>query len=177
MDKLISWLKEIGLFSALDILFMSLIIYTILVWFKRTRAAFVLTGIFIVAGIYLLTRQFNLVMTAGIFEEFFAVILIIMVVIFQEELRRLFEQVAVWSLKKRVSRKKAVLLSREEVEILVRTIMDFAREKIGVLIILRGKDMIIRHLEGEVDLNGDHGIVRLSVPGGFRGEGNNQCRA
>ena len=151
----INFVREIGVTGFLDIGFMSLLIYTVMIGLKRTRAAFVLTGIMIIAFIYLLTRQFNLVMTAGVFEKFFAIILVILVVIFQEELRHFFEEVAVWSLNRRLIRRKVIVLSRGEVEILVRTIMDFARDKIGALIVLKGKNILNRHLDGEVSLNGD----------------------
>ena len=146
--------KEIGFSGFLDILFMTLLIYTLLVWSKRTRAAFVLTGILIVAGIYLLARQFNLNLTASIFEQFFAVILVALVVIFQGELRYFFERIAVWSFNRRLLGKETVRLTREEVQTLVKTVSDLSREKVGALIVIRGKDMIVRHLEGGQECNG-----------------------
>lgn len=150
-----AWFKEIGVSGFLDIAFMALILYFTLIWFKRTRAAFVLTGIVIVAGFYLLSRQFNLTLTAAVFENFFAIILIALVVIFQEELRHFFERVAVWSLNRRVLKRQALILSRREVQILVRTIMDLSKEKVGALIVLKGRDSIVRHLHGGIDLNGE----------------------
>jgi uncharacterized protein (TIGR00159 family) len=156
---MINYLKDIGLIGILDIVFMSLLIYAVIVAFKRTRAAFVLTGILIIACVYLVVRQFNLVMTASVFEMFFAIILIIFVVIFQEEIRHFFEEVAVWSLNRRRMRKQKISITTTEVETLVRSIMDFSKEKIGALIVLRGKNLLDRHLEGEVGLNGE-----LSVP-------------
>lgn len=149
-----SFFDQIGIAGLFDILFMSFFIYVLLVWFTRTRAAFVLTGISIVAVFYLLTRQFNMVMTATVFERFFAVILIALVVIFQEELRYFFERVAVWSLNRGLRRKKNVRLTRKETEVLVRTLTDFAREKVGALLVLRGRDMLFRHLDGGIELNG-----------------------
>ena len=150
-----AWVKEVGMTGFLDITFMSLLIYIVIIGFKRTRAAFVLTGIFIVVVIYLLSRQFNLVMTTRVLEKFSAVILIIFVVIFQEEIKHFFEEIALWSLNRRLVRKRVMQLSRDEVETLVRTLMDFARERIGALIVVRGKDILVRHLEGEVNLNGE----------------------
>ena len=150
-----SWLEVFGLSGFLDVAFMALLIYLILVWFKKTRAAFVLTGILIVAGMYLLTRLFNLIMTATMFEQFFAIILIAMVVIFQEELRNIFEKVAVWSLERRLTRRKVTQLTREETETLVRCLLDFSRQKHGSLIVLVGKDLLLRHLTGGVDLFGE----------------------
>ncbi len=154
LQSLLYPFKEIGFSGFLDILFMTLLIYTLLVWSKRTRAAFALTGILIVAGVYLLARQFNLNLTAAIFEQFFAVILIALVVIFQEELRYFFERIAVWSFNRRLLGKEIVRLSREEVEILVRTLTDLARDRIGALVAIRGNDMMVRHLEGGQECNG-----------------------
>ncbi|MDP3919431.1 MAG: diadenylate cyclase [Candidatus Omnitrophota bacterium] len=150
----INWMNEIGLSGFLDILFMWFAVYVVLVWSKKTRAASVLTGILIVAGIYLVTRQLNMVLAAGLLEKFFAIILIALVVIFQEELRHFFEQIAVWSLRKRIGKIKPQSLSLDEVDILVRTLIDLAKEKVGALIVIRGKDLIVRHLGDGIDLDG-----------------------
>lgn len=147
--------KDVGVSGFLDIAFMALLIYTLLVWFKSRRAGFVLTGILIFAGIYILTRQFNLTMTSAVFEQFFTVLFIALVVIFQEELRYFFEQVAVWSLNRRLKRRRKRSITRNEVDILVRTLGDLAKDRVGVLLVLRGKQLILRHLEGGVDLNGE----------------------
>ncbi|HEX9780875.1 MAG TPA: diadenylate cyclase [bacterium] len=146
--------REIGLSGVIDIAFMALLIYVVLVWFKRTRAAFVLTGIVITGAIYLLARQFNLILTASLLQGFFAVILVAIIVIFQEELRHFFEQIAVFSLQN-PKRWSSIRLPRREVEVLVRTLTDLAREHTGALVVIRGHDPIVRHLEGGVDLNGE----------------------
>jgi len=147
--------SEMGPTDMVDVLFLSLVIYTVLVGFKRTRAAFVFTGILIIACIYLAARQFNLVLTASVFQSFFAVLLIIVVVIFQEEIKHFFEEVALWSFHRNLFQKTTAPLSRTEVEILARTLVDLAKDRIGALIIIRGKDILDRHLEGEIRLNGE----------------------
>lgn len=152
--KIISSLQGLGVTGFLDITFMTLLIYSVLVWFKKTKAAFVLTGILIIAGVYIIARELNLVLTAAVFQGFFAVILVAVIVIFQEELRHFFEQVAVWSLNRRLTKRESRRLSHPEVETLVRTTVELAKEKIGALIVIRGKDMIIRYLNGGVDLDG-----------------------
>ena len=152
--KIFSFINEVGFFDLLDIAVMALLIYSVLGWFKKTRAASVLIGILMIACFYLIARQFNLVLTASVFRAFFAVILVAMVVIFQEELRHFFEQVAVLGLRRHLEKDKATRLAHTEVLALVRTLTDMAREKIGVLIVLRGKEMILRHLEGGEELQG-----------------------
>lgn len=151
--SLIKFLKEIGVSGLLDIIFMSVLIYYLIVWFKRSKAFFVLTGIFIIGIVYLMAREFNLQLMAAVFQGFFAVILIAVIVIFQEEIKRVFERLAVWSLNPRLARHKNMRPSMEEVEILVRTLTDMAADRVGAIIVLRGRDAIVRHLNGGVQLN------------------------
>lgn len=146
--------KEMGFSAIIDITFVAFLIYVILIWFKKSRAAFVLTGIIIIAAVFLLAQQFNLVLTTVILQGFFAVILIACIVIFQEEIRRFFEQVAVWSLNPRTRGHKTPRLPRDRIEILVKTLIDLAHEKIGALIVLRGKNLIMGHLNAGIELNG-----------------------
>ncbi len=146
--------EQIGFADVIDIAFIALFLYLILVWFKRTRAAFVLAGIVIMGAIYLLAQQFDLKLTAGVLQGFFAVILLALVIIFQEEIRRFFERVAVWSMNPRLRGRHRHKPTRDENEALVRTIIDLARERIGVLIALRGRQLIDGYLDGGTELGG-----------------------
>lgn len=152
---MIDLIKEIGIAGFLDIAFMALLIYSILVWFKRTKAAFVLLGMFIIGMAYLVARQFDLSLTTTVFQGFFAIILIAVVVIFQEEIKHFFEQVASRSLIRNLRGNHALPVLRHETEILIRTLTGFAREKIGALIVIRGRNPIRRHLDGGIELNGE----------------------
>jgi diadenylate cyclase len=141
--------------EVIDVVFVAILLYTAIVWAQRTRAAFVVRGIFILGAIYIVARQLELQMTAWIFQGFFAVFLIMIVVIFQEELRQIFERIAVWSL----SPKGAAPLRSSTVDILVRTLADLAKDHTGALIIVRGKDPMERHITGGIQLDG-----KLSEP-------------
>lgn len=160
MNEILNWFNSLNfdLVDLCDVAFVWLLIYGLLVWIKRTRAAFILTGIIITAVIYFLAGEFNLVLTTTMFRGFFAVILIALVIIFQEELRHFFESVAVWGFTHHKKR-KILYLERPEIECLVRALSDFAREKIGAIIVLQGRDMILGYLDGGIDLDG-----KLSEP-------------
>lgn len=151
--------KEIGIPGLFDIAFMSLLIYALLVLFNRTKARFVLTGVIIISLVYLLARQFNLVLTTSVLQTFFAVIFIALIIIFQEEIRQFLEQIALWSLNPQLALEKSRGSSREEIDVLVNTITDLAKERIGALIILPGKNTIESSIEGGKTLNG-----KLSEP-------------
>ncbi len=148
-------LESIGFSGFLDIAFMSIIIYLMLVWFKRTKAAFVVIGMFMFGGIYLLARQLDLSLTISVFQGFFAIILIAVVIIFQEEIKHFLEQLATRSMITNFHVRKILNGTQREADILVRTLKSFARASIGAIIVLRGKDPVVRHVNGGVNLNGE----------------------
>jgi diadenylate cyclase len=138
-----------------DILVVGVFLYTAMAWVRTTRAAFVLRGMFVLAVIYLIARQFDLQLTAWIFQGFFAIFLIVVVVIFQEELRQIFERVALWSWRSGGN----PALQSETTRVLVKTVADLAKERIGALIVVRGNDPMERHIVGGIALDG-----KLSEP-------------
>jgi diadenylate cyclase len=128
----------------------AVLLYTAIVWARQTRAAFVVRGILILGGIYIIARYLDLQMTAWVFQGFFAIFLIMIVVIFQEELRQFFERIAVWSL----ARKRVPALGSQTSDILVRTLSDLAKEHVGALMVIRGNDPLERHITGGIALDG-----------------------
>jgi diadenylate cyclase len=151
----LSPLPNITFSEILDVIFVAVLIYTAMVWAQRTRAAFVVRGILVLGSIYLVARLLDLQMTAWVFQGFFAVFLIMIVVIFQEELRQIFERIAVWSL----TRRRTPALRSSTADILVRTVADLTKEKTGALIVIRGNDPLERHITGGIPLDG-----RVSEP-------------
>jgi diadenylate cyclase len=134
----------------IDVIFVAVLLYTAIVWARQTRAAFVVRGIIILGAIYIAARYLDLQMTAWIFQGFFAIFLIMIVVIFQEELRQFFERIAVWSL----ARKPLPALGSSTADLLVRTLADLAKERVGALIVIRGNDPLERHITGGIPLDG-----------------------
>ncbi|MBI3252860.1 MAG: DNA integrity scanning protein DisA nucleotide-binding domain protein [Candidatus Omnitrophica bacterium] len=137
----------------LDITLVAFVLYAFFFWFKKTKAVFVFTGFVISSFLYLVARELKLHLITALMQGFFAVVLVAIVVIFQEEIRRFFEQIAMWSLNPRL-RKKRTSVSEEETDTLVRTVTDLAKEKTGAILVLRGRDPIRRHLYGGVELQG-----------------------
>ena len=146
---------EIGITGLIDIGFMTLLIYSLLVWLARTkRAAAILVGIVIVFLVYLFARQFNLHLTAAVLQGFFAVILVALVVMFQEELRSFFERIAQWGFSRPLPLGRKVPESPVPLELVGSTLTDLARRHIGALVVVRGRDLLVRHLQGGEVLGG-----------------------
>jgi len=155
-------LTDIGVTGFLDIAIVTLGIYAFLIAVQRTRrSGLILIGILIVGLIYVGAWKLHMLLPIALLQGFFTVILVALVVIFQEDLRYFFERVGLWWRERSLPRYKrhAQRLPRREVEILARTLSDFARARIGALVVVRGQDMIRRHLEG-----GEHVGGLLSEP-------------
>lgn len=141
------WLLDIS--EVIDIAIVAVFLYVGLVWFKKTRTFLVAAGIVMLGLVYALAQYLNLYLTTVILQGFFAVLLIAIIVIFQEELRHFFERVALWGLG-RHKRHEATPL----VAILVGAALDLARAKVGALIVVTGRDPVGRHIEGGTRLDG-----------------------
>ena len=140
-----------ALSAILDIALVACLIYGLLVWFKRTQTAFVAIGLVLFGFIYIMARLMGLVMTVWIFKGFFTVFIIAIIVIFQEEIRQVFERIAVWSLKS----PSPLPDSPKYLEMIARSVSDCAKEKIGALIVLQGRAPLGRHVNGGWDLDGE----------------------
>lgn len=147
--------NNVGYSDLLDILFISVFIYLILVFFKHSNAKLVLIGVLILSFVYLLSLQLNLVLTTSLLQAFFAVILLALIIIFQEEIRRFFEQIAIWSLKPKLKKSKTKKSNYNVVETLADTLVDLSKQKIGALIVIEGITNLINHTEGGHKLNGE----------------------
>jgi uncharacterized protein (TIGR00159 family) len=147
--------NDIGARELLDIALVALLAYGVILWMKRAKAGLAMAGILILGSVYLATRELGLQLAAWILQGFFAAFLILLVVLFQRDLRQLFERIAVWSLQ----RNAGAPSSDETVLTIVEALTTLARHKHGALVVLPGRDPLDRHLEGGVALDG-----RLSAP-------------
>ena len=155
MSQLLAPLVQMRPIDGLDIVLVTAIVYTGLVWLRRTQAWLVAAGMLILGAFYVIARVLELQLTAWIFQGFFAVFLVMIVVIFQEELRQMFEQLAVWGL----GRARRVPVASETTDVIVRVLADLANAHIGALIVIPGRQPIARHVRGGIELNG-----RVSYP-------------
>ena len=70
---LIELLSNFGIRDLVDILIISVFIYTVLIWFWKTTSRFVFIGIIMLGLIYILARQFQLYLTVYLLQGFFAI--------------------------------------------------------------------------------------------------------
>ncbi len=152
IENALTMLQHFRIQDILDIAIISVMISALLIWFKDRASRFVFLGITLLGVIYLLARFFQLYLTTVVLQAFFAILLFVLVVIFQEDLRRFFERLALLGR----FRKKffTVAAFNESAEIIAQTAADLARKKVGALIVLQGEDPLDRHLTGGNNLDG-----------------------
>lgn len=140
-----------SIIDALDILLISVVLYSVLVWFKQAASRRIVIGVTLVGLVYLVARGLDMYLTLLLFHAGFAVLLVVLVVIFQEDLRRAFEYVSQWG---SVGRFRRPTSEARDVDTLVETVFTLATDKVGAIIALRGRDSLDRHVHGGVPLNG-----------------------
>jgi len=134
-----------------DIAIISILTYAVLIWFRRTASRFVLIGISILGLVYILARVFDLYLTVFVFQGFFAVLLIALIIIFQEDLRLFFERLARWG---GMGKRWPAVSSPKEIDVLTQTAANLSLKRFGALIVLKGTDYLDRHLKGGIPLEG-----------------------
>ncbi len=147
-------ITDISAIDVVDIAAASILFYLVFLWFKKTKSSFVFAGIVICGMVYMIVKILRLKLVTTLMNGFFAVILVAVIIIFQEEIRRLFEQIARWSLSPKFRKSKISYDSQRQVKILVNTLSSLSEEKIGALIVLTGGDIVGRHIDGGVELDG-----------------------
>ena len=140
-------LMDITFADLVDVAVVGVLIWGLLAWTRRMHARMALVGLAFLGVFYLLARQFELQLTAWIFQGFFAVLVVLLVVVFQDDLRRLFEQIAALGLGRRVSRPRGGSLA-----VLVRAMHQLAVKRRGALVVLPGREPLDRLLQGGIAL-------------------------
>jgi len=149
-----NWLPIPGWLDLVDITLVAIFGWLAIGYFRRTRARTALAGLAILAAVYFVARNLDLRLTAALFQAFFTVVVIVLIVVFQEDLRRVFERIGSW---RRGSDHDPG--ETEVLDLLVRAVSRLAASRTGALIVLPGQEPLDRHVEGGVVLGG-----RLSEP-------------
>jgi uncharacterized protein (TIGR00159 family) len=149
-------LRALGLFDLLDVALVSVLLYGVYLMVSKTRAVRILAGLGAVGVMCLLARFLDLYLTVTILQAFFAVIIVALIVIFQDETRRLFERIGNqrWFSKRGYWGTAGITSVERRIQTLVDTSFDLAQQRIGALIVIEGDDNIGLLLSGGIKLNG-----------------------
>ena len=154
VQTIFSFLNELRqsfrIVDAVDILVVSTFLYAALVWFQKTTSRGLLIGMAALAAVYFSARALDMYLTSLAFHTTFAVLLFGLVVVFQEDLRRLLERVA----NLHSMRLAQTQFTHIDFDTLVESVFKMAGSKTGALIVIKAKEPLTRHLNGGIPLNG-----------------------
>jgi diadenylate cyclase len=152
---MIAALRSFGPTDVLDVAIGAVLLYTAMSWLRRSHAMLAAGGIALLGGVYLGARLLGLHLTTWIFNGTFAVAALAGVVIFQDELRRGFEELAAWAVGRRGDPRPRL----DAPDLLAQTLCELARARVGALVAVAGRDRLERHVNGGHELGG-----QLSAP-------------
>lgn len=138
---------QFGMIDVLDIAVVAIVVYFFLRLIRGTRAVQMLIGVAIVVVTYQLARSFGLFTVEWMFGHFFSAFMVILVVLFQQEIRRALMRVAVNPLA------STGVATDEMLDGLVESAFSLVHRGWGGLIVIE-RDTGLRHLfESGVELD------------------------
>jgi diadenylate cyclase len=137
--------------DVVDIAVVSVVTYVTVTWLRSARTRFVLAGLALLAGLYLVARLLDMVLTLLIFQAGITLAAVTLIVVFQEDIRRAFERIAMQG---RLRRRATPSAHADLSSVLVGSLTDLAERRVGALIVIRGQEPLERHLSGGFRLEG-----------------------
>jgi len=136
--------------DVLDIVFLTVVAYYLYSWFRGTKAFKALVGLLGLGVVYTVARTWGLFLTTWVFQVFWQVLVILLIILFQSEIRQVLERVN--PLRALGLRKMA---SPEEwIPGFARATFRLAKRKIGALAIIERADLVAEHITGGQSLEG-----------------------
>ena len=129
----------LGIRDAVDILLITVLVYQLLKLTRKTRAFDVLKGIFALFVVFRLVEIFQFKTLSWVLEYIIGAGAVVLVVLFQPEIRRVLEQMGL-NVTKGIEREhtsKEETDKRAVVQSLVQTMVNLSRRNVGALIVLK----------------------------------------
>ena len=147
-NKIISVFSTFGISDALDIILVAIIIYGCIRIIRETRAIQLIKGIVLLLVIYGVVNLLNMEASSFIFQSIFSNILVIAVILFSPELRKILEQVGKGvtgkSIKTLIHPGVAIDVAEinDCIEATCKACSDMSDQKVGALIVFENETLL-----------------------------------
>ena len=122
--------------DVVDILFLTVVVYHLYVWFRESRALRVIIGLVALGGVYSIAKLWDLYLTTWVFQILWQVLLILLLILFQSEIRQVLERVSPM----RYLRSRRRAFKKTFGKELCQMLFDMAAERTGALMVLVRND-------------------------------------
>ncbi len=137
--------------DGLDILILTFVFYRLYLWMRMKRALRMILVILALPIYYLLARWIDLPLSVWGLQNLWAVILLVLVVIFQQEIREVLARITLPSF----LFGKPERLASKHVDEIVEATFKMAHQKIGGLIVLQKEDDLEEWIHGKIPLDAE----------------------
>jgi uncharacterized protein (TIGR00159 family) len=119
-----------------DILFLTIVAYQLYAWFRESRALRVIIGLVALGGVYSLAKLWDLYLTTWVFQILWQVLLILLLILFQSEIRQVLERVSPM----RYLRSRRRAFKKTFGSQLSQTLFEMADDRTGAIMVLVRND-------------------------------------
>ena len=91
--NLLSIIGNIRPQDIIDVLLITVVVYHLFIWFRDTKAFKVLVGLIVLGLTFTVARTWGLFLTTWMFQILWQVLIILLIILFQPEIRQLLERV------------------------------------------------------------------------------------
>lgn len=148
---LIAIIDNLRFQDVLDILFLAVVVYHLYLWFYGSKALKALVGLLALGVVFTLARTWGLFMTTWVFQILWQVLVLLLIILFQSEIRQVLERVN--PLKAIGFRKFAT--PGDWIPGFVKAVFSLAAKRIGALIIIERVDQVKEWITAGQSLEGD----------------------
>lgn len=135
---------QLGPWAVVDIVVIAAIIYRLLLLIRGTRAMQMMFGIAIVAGsTFLLSQIYPLTTIKWVMDKFYSSLLIIIVILFQEDIRRVLSRMG----KKPFVTPEGNVSSKQILDEITRAAASLSAKRIGALIVIERNIILSRYVD------------------------------
>lgn len=139
-----SWVRgSISFSNMIEVIILSVCIYYIILWFKKTKAWTLMKGVITVLVVMFLASVFNLQVISAILQSMFSVGIIAIIILFQPELRRALEQLGRKRLIQNMflfdDKRKGLHFSDESLDAIVDACFEMGESCTGALIVMENQ--------------------------------------
>ncbi|WP_456386463.1 diadenylate cyclase CdaA [Desulfolithobacter sp.] len=140
-------LRSVRWQDIVDILIVSYIIYRIMLLIRGTRAVQMLLGLVVITVIYFISKQLDLLTLHWLLRTFLSSILLIIIIVFQHDIRRVLTQVGQTPFHKMHN------VAAHDLNEIIKAAFYMARRRIGALIVIEQEAGLLDYIESGYHLD------------------------
>ncbi len=145
---------SIRLVDLVDILIFAVVVYVVLLLTIRGASRRSAIALLFVGLLYLFAKQWQLYLTLAVFEVGFFFVLVALAIVYQDDIRWASDRVAQWIAGSTQRRGAAGDATNQIAEVISDVIFLLAEQRVGALIVIRGRDDLRLHIDGGTELDG-----------------------